>query len=273
MSRSFSVSASRAMPYESMKRRVMYENHMGKLLTTKPTLNTKSHVRSFSVDRPWKMDYSKVISQRKILNEEIQEGKRQRDLYRKRRDEFEKRFNAAVGYKNPIQTASVRKAIDKERQIIKDNVLLMRRLKDIRNKETLNASISSAKTSSMPKNAGMSARTVHLGGYDMTDVRQQYQPYLITKVDLPKLKVTSMPIPISRPQNRFKNFSKTAEPKTRTLMPVMKSTNKRFTLLQRNTDQNTRHRDKPPVKQRYNFAKPAQNSFNRHSYKNSKSFY
>lgn len=245
MSRSFSVAGSRVMPYEAMKRHVMYSHHMVKLASARPTIDTKSQAsKSFSVERPWKLDYSKVLSQRKILNDEILEGKRQRDLYRKRRDEFEKRFNAAVGYRNPIQTTLVRKAIEREKKIIKENVQLMRKLKEVKTKETLNSSISSAKTA-LPKYAGMSSRAVYLGGYDMTDVRKQYQPYLITKVDLPKIKNTyiNKPKPSLDPKGswtrtplttafakrsktvqptpvRFSSISKTAISKARTNAPL-----------------------------------------------------
>ena len=61
------------------------------------------------------------MSQRKILQDELVENKRMRDLYRKRREDFEKRFTAAVGYRAPQNSTFVRKAIENEKKIIGEN--------------------------------------------------------------------------------------------------------------------------------------------------------
>ena len=61
------------------------------------------------------------MSQRKILQDELVENKRMRDLYRKRREDFEQRFTAAVGHRAPQNSTFVRKAIENEKKIIGEN--------------------------------------------------------------------------------------------------------------------------------------------------------
>lgn len=107
-------------------RRNIYRHHIDRLIRVRPVTNSHAidaakQARSFSP--PPKMDYRKVLNQRKILQDELVENKRMRDLYKKRREDFEKRFTAAVGYQAPQNSAFVRKAIENEKKIINENVV------------------------------------------------------------------------------------------------------------------------------------------------------
>ena len=200
------------MPFEAVQRRQMYKQHLKNLFEVKPTVNSRS-IKALPQQQPqhgWKLDYKKVLSQRKILREEITEGKRMRDLYRKRREEFDKRFSAAVGYKAPGSDSFARKAIQQEKKILAENAMIMGRLKRIRD--------SSPRVQSEDR---QSSRNSHLssGGrsfishrptnphnstyYDMTGYRSDFVEYMITKVDVQK------GIPVSKMDNEFQRWRST----------------------------------------------------------------
>jgi hypothetical protein len=200
---------SAVVPFEAVQRRQMYKQHLKNLFEVKPTVNSRS-TRGLPAHQPWKIDYNKVLSQRKILRDEISDGKRMRDMYRKRREEFEKRFSAAVGYKSPGTEAFARKAIQQERKILAENAVIMGKLKRIRDSnvgvksEDRNSSRSSKISSGgrsfasyRPTNPQNSAY------YDMTGYRSDFVEYMLTKVDVPK------GIPVSKMDNEFMRWRST----------------------------------------------------------------
>lgn len=211
---------SAVVPFEAVQRRQMYKQHLKNLFEVKPTVNSRSS-RALPAQQPWKIDYNKVLSQRKILRDEITEGKRMRDMYRKRREEFEKRFNAAIGYRSPGTETFARKAIQQEKKILAENAMIMGRLKKIRDSSTGVKSEDRNSSRNSRLSAGgksfISHRPTNPSNstyYDMTGYRTDFVEYMLTKVDVQK------GIPVSKMDNEFLRWrssrSKSVGPAART---------------------------------------------------------
>ena len=193
-----------------------YMNHLSRLKKVQPTINIRpsqnpNYMRSLSHNssrQPIGYNYQKIISQRKIMEDDIVEGKRMHRLLRKRKEDFEKMFSEAVGYSNNKHNKNIKFNLEQERRIIKDNSILMKKLKHIKEKESSaysNKSLNNSYSNNQSKFYNIkSFRNTAQDSVDYSKYRKLYEDSLITSVHLPKIKSYSI-------ESRYRAAAKTAE--------------------------------------------------------------